>query len=121
MFSQNLIKKIKIVWVLTSQVSYLSNCISQTKQKININQIFSNKRKIIHGVPQGSRLRPLLFKMYINDITRLIPEVYMVLNAADTTFGCMNTNFGLKTKQTNAILWTRRIVNAGKLPYLNQT
>ncbi len=61
--------------------SYLSNRTQQTE----INGVLSGKGIIKHGVPQGSVLGPLLFLLYINDISESSKILKFFLFADDTT------------------------------------
>ena len=61
--------------------SYLSN----GKQYVNVNSNRSDLQHIICGVPQGSILGPLLFILYINDITKTSNVLDFILFADDTT------------------------------------
>ena len=59
--------------------SYLTN----RKQYVVYNNINSNLRDITCGVPQGSILGPLLFLLYINDITNASTKLFPILYADD--------------------------------------
>ena len=61
--------------------SYLTN----TEQYASINNMDSNPRVIKCGVPQGSILGPLLFLIFINDITKCSDQFKYILYADDST------------------------------------
>ena len=61
--------------------SYLNN----RKQYVNVDSNRSDLHNIICGVPQGSILGPLLFILYVNDITNTSDVLEFILFADDTT------------------------------------
>ena len=46
---------------------YLKDYLSHRKLKTKINKMFSNWTNILHGVPQGSMLNPLIFNVFLCD------------------------------------------------------
>ena len=64
--------------------SYLSNC----SQRVKVSGSLSQPCQVLSGVPQGSILGPLLFLIYINDITNisLSPQSNLILYADDILY-----------------------------------
>ena len=99
-----------MVW--TTSLSESWNFLSNRQQRTKINNAFSCYSEIIHGVPQGSILGPLLFNIYICDIFFDIIECDIASYADDNTpynfdFNLDNVISNLE-KSTNSLLnWFR--------------
>ena len=63
---------------------YLLSFLTNRSQSVCVNGIVSEPQKIDFGVPQGSTLGPLLFIMYINDISHVIRYSNVEQYADDT-------------------------------------
>ena len=64
-----------------TSTEYLKDYLSHRKLKIKINKTFSNWTNILHGVPQGSILGPLIFNVFLCDLFLFKTNIDLVIYA----------------------------------------
>jgi hypothetical protein len=85
-----LLSKLSYYGVRGVALKWFSSYLSDRQQYVLFNGVQSSKKIITHGVPQGSVLGPLLFLLYINDITCCSKLLHFILFADDTNILCYN-------------------------------
>jgi hypothetical protein len=81
---QGLLYKLKSCGISGRLLDWLKDYLSERQQRVIINGEHSEWGNIKAGVPQGSVLGPLLFLIFINDITHIIKHCKIRLFADDT-------------------------------------
>ena len=79
-----LLKKLEYYGFRGVVLKWLSNYLQNRKQYVFYNNTKSDYKSISCGVPQGSILGPLLFLLYINDITNVSNKLFLLLFADDS-------------------------------------
>ena len=68
-----LMHKLESLGISHNLVAWLSAYLSNRSQTVLINNNYSAHTTITSGVPQGSSIGPILFILYINDISTILP------------------------------------------------
>ena len=95
-----LLKKMDYIGFSKKSISWFESYLSLREFKVSINKSISNVEKITCGVPQGSILGPMLFLLYINDISQAV-DCEILLYADDTCLVFQHKNVKEIEKQLN--------------------
>ena len=83
-----LLSKLNLCGVRGVALEWVRSYLSNRHQYVVINNEKSTLKSITHGVPQGSIIGPLLFLVYINDISKASSFFRYTLFADDSTLSC---------------------------------
>ena len=81
---KGILHKLSLCGVKGNLLKWFESYLSERKQRVIINGQYSEWASIDAGVPQGSVLGPLLFLIYINDVTAVVNHCKIRLFADDT-------------------------------------
>ena len=79
-----LLYKLKLIGIDGSLLAWITDYLKDREQRVCLDGVFSEWCRILAGVPQGSILGPLLFLIFINDLTEVIQFTKIRLFADDT-------------------------------------
>ena len=137
-----LLQKISGLGLHPETTAWLANYLSEREQKTYANGQLSSAANITCGVPQGSILGPMLYLIYVNDVSSILKHCSMKLYADDTviyasadspydtlklvqneldefTVWCHENKLSINTGKTKAMLFgSRNIVKNTQLPNL---
>ena len=108
-----LLKKLKYYGILGNYYNYIENFFKDRKQTVYSNNCFSYSTSVVSGVPQGSVLGPLLFVLYINDLSEIIDSSNsVILTFADDTkliskISSVSEKNKLQDNLNNVIEWSK--------------
>ena len=97
---KGLLAKLKQIGVSGQMMNIFESYLTNRKQRVVIDGIYSKEVPITAGVPQGSRLGPLLFIIYINDILDGL-ECDGLLFADDTSLTAVGQDPSLTSAMIN--------------------
>ena len=98
---RGLLKKLKAYGISGNLLHWFENYLSDRNQNVVLQNCFSEVGNVKGGVPQGSVLGPLLFILYINDITEDIQSLSRLF-ADDTSLSYSSSNINEIEQRLNS-------------------
>ena len=98
----NLVSKVKSLETGDKLVAWTENYLTDRKQRVLANNIFSDFATVKNGVPQGSILGPLYYTIYANDIPKIVNSCEVIQYADDTVLLSNNPNIELACTEIQA-------------------
>jgi hypothetical protein len=80
-----LLAKLRAYGVSDGAIKFLQSYLTDRKQRVKVNGVFSDWSPMLCGVPKGSLLGPLLFNIFINDLNYTVDISSLRLYADETT------------------------------------
>ena len=111
-----LLKKLEIMGFRGPIQHWIKSYLTGRKQHVNIDNKFSEILDIKMGVPQGSTLGPLLFILYINDMSNSLDSINIVHFADDSTIHTpLSKNINIAPQINTKLSCISRWLQANKL------
>ncbi len=95
-----LLQKLKYYGIQGTQLSWFESYLTGRSQCVKYREAISASKDLTTGIPQGSVLGPLLFLIYINDISKSSRLFHAVLFADDTSLIGTITHFHIRAPKS---------------------
>lgn len=110
---QILIKKLDRYGFRGNAAHLITSYLEHRKQRVHIDDCFSDLLPLSSGVPQGSILGPFLFNIYINDVVSISPSAEFIIYADDTSIFLRGNSADKLVGEANFVLenlnsWTEK-------------
>ena len=104
---QRLLVKIKSYGISGNLYNWITDFLTGRSQRVRVENDFSNHAQVLSGIPQGSILGPILFTIFINDISDGIESVCRVFADDTKVFNSVHNAQILQNDINKLVTWTK--------------
>ena len=94
-----LILKLESYGIRGNILHWIKDFLTNRTQEVVINQVHSSTQKVLSAVPQGSKLGPILFLVFINDLPDLAETTVRLFADDGKTYSSINTDNDVENLQ----------------------
>ena len=105
---ERLLLKLEGYGITGNILKWIRSFLENRTQRVKIGNEFSEKSKVISGIPQGSILGPILFTIFINDLPESIKSICKIF-ADDTKIYNTTDNYNTLQQDLNSLtIWSEK-------------
>ena len=97
-------------------LSWIKSYLTQRRQRVLANNMYSSFKTIMQGVPQGSVLGPLFYIMYANDVVKSFKNCSVAQYADDTVLYVADSAFPKAVEKMQGIQVTKGTLPGSAVP-----
>ena len=105
-----LLLKLKSYGIGGNLLSWINSFLTGRLQRVTLNSVYSEWSSVVSGIPQGSVFGPVLFLLYVNDISSIVNshlllfaddiKLYRSIKSEMILFYCRKTSTNYSAGQT---------------------
>ena len=104
---QRLLNKLQAYGIDGNLLKWISNFLNNRKQRVRVNDSYSEYSTVTSGIPQGSILGPILFITYINDLPECLESICKIFADDTKLYGPSSQHDKLQRDLLRLLEWSR--------------
>ena len=105
---KRLINKLSAYGIQDNLLNWITDFLSDRKQRVKVNSSVSDYAPVTSGIPQGSILGPLLFIIYINDLPEVVENICKIFADDTNLYGESSKHQSIQNDLFNLLEWSRK-------------
>ena len=105
---KRLLIKLKNYGIHGSLLDWISDFLTDRRQRVRVGSTFSSDKPVLSGIPQGSILGPVLFTIFINDLPEVISNTCKIFADDTKIYGDSENHSSIQRDLNNVQDWSNK-------------